>query len=142
MGIKYETKDKIVLVTVGSTSFDGLIGAILDIKFIEIVAAQGYTELRIQYGKGKAVYSQKLKELLPQLEEKWRTKIVSHETLPDGLLLAKHPMLATDDDPQAAFKQTKYRIINIPILIKGFRYDPDLPNQMRVADVVISHAGE
>lgn len=42
-----------VLVTVGSTSFDELVGAVDTVQFVEMLKEMGYTGLKVQYGRGK-----------------------------------------------------------------------------------------
>ncbi|OLL24845.1 UDP-N-acetylglucosamine transferase subunit alg13 [Neolecta irregularis DAH-3] len=81
-----------VFVTVGSTSFNDLIEAILQCDVLNNLSSAGYRSLRIQFGSGERVFAQR----------------------------------------ETASKD---------IQISGFSYSSSLDEEMKNADLVISHAG-
>lgn len=50
-----EAREKRVLVTVGTTSFDELIEAVTSSQFIKLLMSQGYTRLSLQIGRGQYI---------------------------------------------------------------------------------------
>ncbi|KTW28170.1 hypothetical protein T552_02029 [Pneumocystis carinii B80] len=51
-------KDKTVLVTVGSTRFDGLIMGIQQKSVQEALISQGYSKIIVQYGKSEEIFNE------------------------------------------------------------------------------------
>ena len=74
-------------VTVGATaSFTTLIRAVLELQFLEALRRQGYTELRVQYGKGGKKTFDDYTWLLPdEQKQKLGISITGFEFNKDGL---------------------------------------------------------
>lgn len=143
MGLKYVSREKIILVTVGSTSFNQLIEAVLDPEFLEVAVSQGYKELRIQYGTGAAFYFETFRGCKPFLEERWGTRKLDLEDPIDGIVLARSPLRPMDDEKdERSSLPPRPTVITIPLRIRAFDYDTNLHTQMSSSHVVISHAGE
>ncbi|KAJ6258894.1 UDP-N-acetylglucosamine transferase subunit [Drechslerella dactyloides] len=51
-----KAREQQVFVTVGTTTFDGLIGAVLKPSIISLLHTQGYTSICIQHGKSAEIY--------------------------------------------------------------------------------------
>lgn len=103
-------------VTVGATaSFTRLIRAVLEARFLDALAHQGYTELRVQYGKGgKKTFDDYFWVLPDELKTKLGIAITGFDFNKDGL---QEEMLAA----KRVHKKSQYR---------------------GVEGCVISHAGE
>ncbi|EWC44157.1 hypothetical protein DRE_06982 [Drechslerella stenobrocha 248] len=55
-GTPERASDRKVLVTVGTTAFDGLIEAVVRPSVVDLLRSQGYTSIRVQYGTDIDLY--------------------------------------------------------------------------------------
>ena len=102
---------KSILVTVGTTGFDELIGATTSLQFIEAAKELGYDQMFIQHGH--------LKFSSDSLIQHGHLKLSS-----DSLIQRGHLQLSSD-----------------LIKIESFDYCSNLLNYISKCDLVISHAG-
>ena len=119
-----------VLVTVGTTSFDGLIGAVCSRPFLVEWArsaggaggGEGLLRLTLQYGNGAHPLSLLPVDLLP----------AGDGSASSGV----HP-----DDGSATFELSVDRRLSRKVRISWYRFNPSLPDEMARSDAILCHAG-
>eukprot|EP00559_Dactyliosolen_fragilissimus_P001226 CAMPEP_0184866054 /NCGR_PEP_ID=MMETSP0580-20130426/20560_1 /TAXON_ID=1118495 /ORGANISM="Dactyliosolen fragilissimus" /LENGTH=227 /DNA_ID=CAMNT_0027365515 /DNA_START=73 /DNA_END=759 /DNA_ORIENTATION=+ len=112
-------QNKSIFVTVGTTLFDPLIHTIFDRRFLNLACKLGYRHLNIQFGKGSvAVFD--ADSSTSQKEKYESDDALKSETL-NGVY--HHPSKTSS------------------ILWQAYRFKPSLLEDMKEADLIISHAG-
>lgn len=110
-----------IFVTVGTTLFDSLIEAVSSCEFLALISRPkfgGYTEITIQYGKGR------------------RPQVAGDEEDDDGDgAFDRMVKIRSDDVVDDNLAQRRN------VRVRGYRFKPSLESDFRSADLVISHAG-
>ena len=91
------TKSKLCFVTVGATvSFNTLVQAVVSTPFLEALAAEKYTRVRIQYGRtGQATFDESL----------CKVKVENHGRIPGDLTIEGIDLVMNSDDMDSELMQ-------------------------------------
>nr|CAG4650657.1 EOG090X0KOU [Sida crystallina] len=80
-------KPKVVFVTVGTTCFDELVKTVLQSDVLEVLERQGYTDLKLQIGRGVEPVIPRS----PNLHVSWfRLKDSIHENMAEAAMVISH----------------------------------------------------
>lgn len=112
---------KTALVTVGSTSFDDLVAAVLDDRFLSALSEAGYATLVVQHGRCTRAIADRLRVVSAQLQ---------------GLASERH--MPSTGHTSGALHTSESRSL---VEVQAFDYTPDLRSCIERSSLVISHAG-
>ncbi len=115
-------KKRTVFITVGTTLFEPLIECVSNSSFLNAIGRLGYSNLIVQYGKGQ----------IPRLRRANTKKKVHHQG---------HSDYDDGDTSSGEYICTSNSNDTISIQWEVYRFKSSLEEDMKNADLIISHAG-
>jgi len=146
-------RKKRVFITIGTTSFDDLISAILTPQILTLLLSLSYTQIHIQYGAGGENFRERLEEpevqdiLFPAAasagESTTGSAAEGEGDSNDGKIIERtERMKITGEKSKKVRKARESGIIgSAAIEFTCFDFKDDLTNEFAEADLVICHAG-